>query len=155
MSPRLFSYYSCWLSNLPAMRKYMREGGGGAQPLACAIVKVEAWSKTRFMVSSAEGFRRFRMFDLCDTQAQTQMTRLLRDSWTSVFIFQVVAMERWAESAAQRRRRRTRAGGTRPCVAPCSDLCCRSVFMQTKAGVRAPALCYKCHGAVTLLRDAS
>lgn len=118
MSPRLFSYYSCWLSNLPAMRKYMREGGGGAQPLACAIVKVEAWSKTRFMVSSAEGFRRFRMFDLCDTQAQTQMTRLLLDSWTSVFIFQVVAMERWAESAAQRRRRRTRAGGTRPCVAP-------------------------------------
>lgn len=129
---KAFSYYSCWLSNLPAMRKYMRGAWGGHSLWPARSSRL---TQTRFMVSSAEGYGRFRMFDLCDTNDtnETQMTRLLLYLQMTVFIFQVVAMEWWAELLLKPTQMNSCGWNTSLCR-PCSDLCCCSVFTQTKLG---------------------
>lgn len=123
---KAFSYYSCWLSNLPAMGKYMRV----AQPLARTIVKVAAWSKHNLWWVQRRGSK--------DLECLTSVTHKLKHKWhicvlicERLYLFFWLlpwgGVVGWAQADADDLLRMKRVLVSRL-------LCCCSVFTQTKPG---------------------
>lgn len=132
----------------------------GPQPLACAIVKVEAWSKHDLWWVQRR--------DSEDLECLTSVTHNLKHRWHVCFLIRsricfsgcCHGAVGWAAAQAEADELLRME---RVLVSPLLWSLLLLCFCTHKAGVYAPALCYKCHGgvmepgfrAVTLLRDVS